>query len=277
MSDNSEITPGKKFDRSPAHPVLGIRACIALGRKIFEKEKKHACAELIAAKHMDFQGLNGRSQRVIAALKQFGILEPVSGKQVRISDDAYRLYYFGEDSQEGADILAKLAIAPDIIESMHSEFSDGLPSDASLHRDLHLNRGFTDDAASRLVPIIKEALEIAGRRGSVVRGVMASTDVPNEGLGPDKEISTPSAAQPRSVPLANSVPPPSPIPPTELPSGGPRMVWVLGDGATTATIALSAWPNREELEDLEGYLNVFMRRQKAKLRPSEASTREDEQ
>jgi len=158
---SAEKTDRKQRHRSPSYPADGLDSCIQLARKIYSSEKKAVISTEMAVKHMGFSGIKSGSARVtLSSLKKFGLLTDEGSERVRVTDDAVKLFFAPDDATK-LPILRSLALKPEIIKDLLSEYKDGLPSDDSLKYRLVSDRGFGEAAADAFIRAFRETVRLA--------------------------------------------------------------------------------------------------------------------
>ena len=242
----------RKRERSPNYPQIGFRTALEHARKIYDADKRHPMRQELAAKHLGYAGLTGRSIPVLSALRKFGLLEPTDDGHVRISNEAHAVFVMPSDDPDRAELIRKLAFRPPIFQELFSEFrigSGGLPSDANLQTHLQLKRGFIAEAAASLIASLKETIEVLGSAtaGAEPSGTeeAAPSEQPSVGVGsPRDPIAKPSAPSP----LQTSTP---------VAPGVDVQVWSLGDGIK-AEFRITGKLGPRHIRKLRGFIDVFL-------------------
>jgi hypothetical protein len=139
--------------RSPNCPQITFADAAAKGRLVYEKEHTHAAAKEVVAQSLGYSGINGRSLTLIAALRQYGILEG-TGEAMRVSDDAVA-YFEADEGQERAAALSRMLFHPPFFEQIRSEFGATLPSESNLKHYL-IKQGFLPKAAEDVIRVYRE-------------------------------------------------------------------------------------------------------------------------
>lgn len=240
----AEATPSPKRDRSPNYPAVRYTKAEDCAFRIWNEDKQHAVNKDVASKHMGYAKSSGATLPLFAAMKRYGLAEPV-GTELRITDDAHFMFLHPPGSAERTAMRKKLAMKPELFAEVMQKYGPSLPSDATLKAKLRYDFKFaSDEAAETFIEALREAIAIADEPG------VATADQGADNNGhPIKEppVTNPhdSAIRPAMTPaMSTSGPRPqssaSPLPPT--PAGQTRS-WNLGGGVAMTVIL----PNPSEL------------------------------
>ena len=61
--------------RSPNYPAIPLEQAIGLVDKIFRADRTNVIDMDVAAEHMGYSGVTGRTQKLLGSLSQYGLLE----------------------------------------------------------------------------------------------------------------------------------------------------------------------------------------------------------
>jgi hypothetical protein len=134
-------------------------------KKVYEHDKRAAVDADVIASHLGYSAAKGFGGRAVSALKQYGLLEEVSGKY-RISELGYVLIHYDRNSQEWIDAATEAARHPGLFKELLEENPNGLPSDAGLRSDL-LKRNFNPDAIAEVVSTVRNTMSFAAGEETV--------------------------------------------------------------------------------------------------------------
>jgi hypothetical protein len=210
--------------RSPNYPQIGLKEAVQRVSSVYKRDYQAGLTRDIAAERLGYSGLNGKSLAVLAALGKFGLLEG-RGEETRVTDLAVRILAFPPGSPERRAALAEAAGRPELFVELDQRFTRGQASDQAIRAWL-ITRGFIPPAAEAAVRAYRETQQLLEAEGEVASPVAEAPEV---------------AAEP---------------PKTE--AGMRRAVFGLAEGEVviTAPVFLSA----ESVNDLQDYLDVFMKR-----------------
>lgn len=150
----------KNIKRSPMYPYITYSDAVSKARLINKHERKNSTTANVIYNHLGYQKKTGSSGRVLAALKQYGLLEEKSG-QYKISDKAWRLFNLPDESEEKTIIEKDFAMRPRIFREIIAKYPDGLPSDATLKSYLVLEKEFNENSVEHFIRVLKSAIEVA--------------------------------------------------------------------------------------------------------------------
>lgn len=157
--------PKAKRDRSPAYPVIDLGKALARARVLFDLECQNPTPVNVALEHWGQSPKSSGGMRVVAALKQFGLLtEEGSGdyRIVRLSDTALRIVRDERpESPERDELIRAAALGPRIHNHLWEKYEGRLPTDINLLHELRLNRGFNDNAAREFVKQFRATVAFA--------------------------------------------------------------------------------------------------------------------
>lgn len=134
--------------RSPNYPAIPLPQAIEFVRKIFGSDRTNVIDKEVAAAHMGYRSLNGRTLKLLGGLSQYGLLDKVGKGKVRVSSTAVSILH-GVDEREKAEALWTAATTPPLFKRIRENFDS--PSDATITSFL-MREGFTDAAVA---PVLK--------------------------------------------------------------------------------------------------------------------------
>jgi hypothetical protein len=211
--------------RSPNYPQIGLKEAVQRVSSVYRRDYQASLTRNLAANRLGYSGLNGKSLAVLAALGKFGLLEG-RGEATRVTDLAVRILAFPPGSPERSGALAEAAGRPELFVELDLRFARGQASDGAIRAWL-ITRGFIPPAAEAAVRAYRETKQL---------------------------LETEGYAAPPPAPEA----PELAVEPPKIEGGMRRAVFGLAEGEVviTAPVFLSA----ESVNDLQDYLDVFMKR-----------------
>lgn len=177
--------------RSPRHPAIDLKEAIKRIRQVYDKEQRHPADKAVIADDLGYGGINGASNRTIAALLHYGLLENI-GERLRVSDDAFNILIHEHGEAERVRAVEEAAYKPSLFAKLRSEFGDALPSNSNLRAFL-LKEGFNQNTVDNVIKLYRVTI-------SFVREEQAVT--PDSELGDEAE---PKIAPSREVPMYTQV------------------------------------------------------------------------
>lgn len=128
--------------RSPNFPTIALGQAIGLVEKIFREDRTNAIDKEVAAKHMGYTGLTGRTLKLLGALSQYGLIDKVAKGQIRVSKNAVSILHWSDEA-ERREAIAKAGTSPALFRRIRASFDE--PSERTITSFL-IKEGFTDSA-----------------------------------------------------------------------------------------------------------------------------------
>jgi hypothetical protein len=210
--------------RSPNYPQIGLKEAVQRVSGVYNRDYQATLTRALAAERLGYSGLNGKSLAVLAALGKFGLLAG-RGEETRVTDLAVRILAFPPGSPERRAALGDAASRPELFVELDQRFARAQASDGAIRAWL-ITRGFIPPAAEAAVRAYRETKQLLEAEG---------------------DAAPPAAEMPEVV-----------AEPLKVEGGMRRAVFGLAEGEVviTAPVFLSA----ESVNDLQDYLDVFMKR-----------------
>jgi len=143
--------------RSPNFPVIGLGKAITRAKQVFEREQQLLAPVEVISKHLGYSGYNGKSAKVISALRKYGLLE-ASGSKLKVSQRAMRIL-FPRSDEDKQSAINEAAWSPALFRDILQEWEGGVPSDESLANFL-IHRGFAQSAISTATAAYKDTISL---------------------------------------------------------------------------------------------------------------------
>lgn len=147
--------------RSPNYPSIPLPYAVELVDKIFKADRTNVIDKEVAAEHMGYTSLNGRTLKLLGALSQYGLLDKVGKGKVRVSPTAVSILH-GIDENEKVRAISAAASSPALFKRIRDNFDS--PSDATITSFL-MREGFTDAAVEPVLKSYKETSAYLAARG----------------------------------------------------------------------------------------------------------------
>lgn len=171
ISTPTDVTKRRR-ERSPAYPGIGLEAAIDRARTLYDREGRHPVHVEVALQDWGYSVKSSGGRTVLAALKQYGLLEEArsgSYRQVRLTDRALNILLDErEGSPEKIEAIQAAALSPKIHEELRSKYDGHIPSDENLRYYLRVERHYTDSAVAEFVPQFRATMEFAGLLKSAI-------------------------------------------------------------------------------------------------------------
>jgi hypothetical protein len=145
--------------RSPGYPAIGLKEAIEKVRAVYEQDYQNGISRAVAAEHMGYASLNGKSLGVLSALIKYGLLEG-RGDDTRVSDLAVRIIAHEPGEPERAAAIRAAATRPELFGELDSRFKDGKASDQAI-RSYLMTQKFIPAAADAAIRSYRETKQLA--------------------------------------------------------------------------------------------------------------------
>jgi hypothetical protein len=236
-----------KKDRSPNYPALSFTDALKHAEAIWTKDKRNPMSTDMACRHLGYKAKNGACLPIIGAMKRYGLLIN-AGSELRVSDDAHKIFLAPKDHPERIALVKKLAMSPALFGEVLRKFPEGLPSDENLKFRLRADWEFaTDKAAENFIKSLRDAVALAG-----VAPEHEDADNGSDDIAEEASMTQQVPAITPQVPQANR--PLAPIPPANLQFQGRS--WDLGDGVTVS-IAVPPKLSKGNIAKLKKYVGAL--------------------
>jgi hypothetical protein len=174
-------------ERSPSFPFIPLPKAIERARSISEAHKRQPARLPAIAETWGYGTKSSGLLQTVAALKAFGLMEDMGSgedRKVLLSDLAWRILH---DTRPGAreQAIQDAALRPRLIAEYAQQWLPDRPSDSHCISELHLDRGFTADAAKLFLRVFDETAAFA----NLSKGDSLSSG--NEDKEPQQEPETP--------------------------------------------------------------------------------------
>jgi hypothetical protein len=165
---STESTGKRSVHRSPKYPGLTFTDALERIKIIYKEDRRSPATAQVVLRHLGLTAGSGPANRILSALKQYGLLDDLAG-QLRVSDTAFKMLTLSEGSPEKAKLMSEAALKPPIIKEVLEAFPEGLPSDANLSDFLISEKSFNPDSVSFFIKVVRDNLSVAQAIASVYR------------------------------------------------------------------------------------------------------------
>lgn len=142
---------------SPPHPGMSLPKSIDAAGKIFEVDRRNPVDRDVASRHMGYTGKNGASDKALAALAHFGLVEKVGKGSLRVSQLAMDIIHPDpSDPRSKQRAILEAGMKPQVYKELRSQFPDFV-SESTL-RSYLVRAGFNDAALSSAMLAYLETL-----------------------------------------------------------------------------------------------------------------------
>lgn len=254
MVDSNNVVRPTKRERSPNSPGIDVGAAIKRARTFFEAERRNAAPPDAALEHWGYRPKTGAGLRVLATLKQFGLMtDEGSGdtRQVKLSPLGLRIILDERpDSPDREVAIREAALAPRVYKQIWDKYEGSLPSDINLRHELVNYRGFTTEGAIDFIKHFRKTVAFANLSESGnIAPELEDTETPED----DTEMDSTAATADRSTtpqPLADR-------PGSGAPSTGAMTIPIpLSDG-TIGTVTVPVGMTETDWQRLDAILSAY--------------------
>jgi hypothetical protein len=277
--------------RSPEYPAIGLGEAIDKVRRVYARDYQNRIPREVLASHMGYRSLSGASLPIISALAKYGLIEG-RGNDTRVSDLAVSIIAHEPRTPEWARALREAAEKPELFAELDQRSSGGKTGDAAI-RSYLLTQKFIPSAADAAIRAYRETKELVG--GVSIehnRDALAQDKSPQHtpevgdliqvDIGGARQLPKPARVRAvqehegrrwmfiegseTGIPVEQTIlerkghvdaTPPRLA--EDIPQPGTRReVFALDEGDVTLTFPENL--SRASFHDLEGYLNLFLRK-----------------
>jgi hypothetical protein len=144
--------------RSPQYPAIGLKEAVEKVTAVYTHDYQNPIPRAVAAGHMGYQSLNGKSLGVLSAVLKYGLLEG-RGDETRVSDLAVSIIAHPPGTPERAEGLREAASKPELFGELDARFQGGKASDQAL-RSYLLTQKFIPSAADAVIRSYRETKQL---------------------------------------------------------------------------------------------------------------------
>jgi hypothetical protein len=144
--------------RSPQYPAIGLKEAVEKATAVYNRDYQNPIPRAVAAEHMGYQSLNGKSLGVLSAVLKYGLLEG-RGDDTRVSDLAVSIIAHSPGTPERAAALKDAASRPELFAELDARFQGGKASDQAV-RSYLLTQKFIPTAADAVIRSYRETKQL---------------------------------------------------------------------------------------------------------------------
>jgi ribosomal protein S19E (S16A) len=166
MSDEQQGAQVQQRHRSPGWPFIPLDRAVARAAEFYKGNRDRAVKPTAANVSWGMTSKSGAVDQTIAALRQYGLIQRTD-EGIKITDIGLRIIRnLREISPEREAALRQSALAPKIFADIHGNWPDELEPDATLEFYLVHERGFSEEAAKKVLVNYKASIRYARLDGS---------------------------------------------------------------------------------------------------------------
>ena len=254
-NDTDEAERGGRIkERSPNFPFIDLETALRRAREFYLQEKRGSAPYSVTVSHWGYAESSSSGQQTVGALRAYGLMEDQGrgqDRRLRLSESALRILLDDRpNSNERDDLIRAAARSPAIYADIYEKWPDEQPSDGNLRHYLLFDRQFGEDAARRVIAILKQNEHLAG-----VFGYQGASSYPTKELDIIDVSPNETAMDKTSI----------------VPSPGPsrvatnvRIERIIGPDDIDIALQFSADPSRESYEFLRDYIELRLKNMRPK-------------
>lgn len=148
--------------RSPNFPVISLPEAIKKAKVLYDADGRTAVSPKVLLGHLGYgEKLSGAAGRIIAALRQYGLVEDVAGDKYRVSDAAFHIFTLSEAAPLRVQAIAASAKKPPVFREVLAAYPDRLPSDSALRDFLIAEKKFNPVSVETFIRALKGTVDFA--------------------------------------------------------------------------------------------------------------------
>lgn len=160
---DNDLTSKPKKERSPSFPFISLRKCIERAQALYDNHRREPARLAVVAPSWGYSPKSSGVLQTAAALKQFGLIDDLGSGDDRKIVLTKLGHTILADARPGVReaALKDAARSSTMIAEYLPRWVPTRPSDAHCISELHLDRGFTEDAARSFLRIFDETISYA--------------------------------------------------------------------------------------------------------------------
>lgn len=139
---------------SPGYPSMPLSKAISAVKKIFDADRQAPVDRAVAAKHIGYSGQSGASDKALASLAHYGLLEKAGKGETRVTQLAVDILHPDTTGQRRA-ALRQAGLKPGIFQEIYDRYEGRLPSEEAL-RSYLLRANFQNIAVNPVISSYSE-------------------------------------------------------------------------------------------------------------------------
>jgi hypothetical protein len=163
MTDEQATADKARKERSPSFPFISLKKAVERAEEMAAAHKRSPARLPVVGETWGYGAKSSGLLQTVAALKAFGLIEDIGGgadRRIQVSDLGWRIL---SDARPGAkeQAIREAAIKPRLIAEYTAHWVPERPSDSHCISELHLDRGFTQEAAKLFLRVFDETVSYA--------------------------------------------------------------------------------------------------------------------
>jgi hypothetical protein len=260
--------------RSPAYPVVNLETAVKRAMEFYNLEHRNSANPAVALKHWGYDDpKNSYAARVLAALKQFGLMKE-AGTKVQLSELALRIILDKRPESTDRDAaLKEAALSPKIHASLRAAWTDSPPTDHNLRHDLIFKWKFNENRVDKFIQEYKETLAFAKLDSSDSLPIAGDDKANIDGELTDRFTTiNPPAESEKGVKTNPSIGSTTKLFPPSV--GMNQDIYTLSGGNAALILQWPTSMTTDDIEDVELWLDMMKRKLKRAVQKKEGEEAE---
>lgn len=152
-------------NRSPSYPVLSLKEAVEHVQLLFERDRFHDVSYNEVAQRWGYSPSSSNMQRLVAGLKQFGLVEEVkhvNGRSIRLSYLGKRIALGSHSASEDYYAALKEALLnPSVYKKIWAKWQGDLPADEEITRYLVFELDFNPLSVDSFLNKYRDSIRFA--------------------------------------------------------------------------------------------------------------------
>src|SRR6266567_2803482 len=145
--------------RSPDYPIVSLPKALECVQYIYQKVQKHPEDRSTILRILGLNERSSSSERMIATLLKYGLLEMGANALLNVSDDALAICLRAPGEAERMKAIQKVAFAPMVFRTLQSAHSNSLEVPENVDLQVHLqSNNFSQNAARKVDFVYRETI-----------------------------------------------------------------------------------------------------------------------
>lgn len=171
---------------SPSYPNMPLSKAISAVQKIFDADRQAPVDRAVAAKHIGYSGQSGASDKALASLAHYGLLEKAGKGETRVTQLAVDILH-PDTPAERRSALRKAGLNPGIFQEIYDRYDGRLPSEEAL-RSYLLRANFQNIAINPVIHSFGETFRFLEQEKAFESGGAGSDPGPDSnGQGEEED------------------------------------------------------------------------------------------
>jgi hypothetical protein len=253
MTDTDIDDDRSRKERSPSFPFIALDKAIMRANEVAEAHKRNPARPAVVGQTWGYGPKSSGLIQTIAALKAYGLMEDIGrgeDRKVQLTDLAWRILH---DTRAGAreEAVREAAMRPRLIAEYAQKWVPDRPANNHCLSELHLDRGFTPQAAELFLRVFDTTVAFANLKDSD-----NLSQVPEDGPlahpPPQTASSEPSSFERMFMGLMSPIPKGNPPPATIT----PRATLPLPEGIVALELPLGL--SRTSFEHFKAWVTTMV-------------------